>query len=52
MKVNRDTVLAYLRELEERNSGYYGTDLMNLAEKLGVTSECVKTIFYNVQFSK
>jgi hypothetical protein len=23
--------------LEERNGGYYGTDLMNLAEKLGVT---------------
>jgi len=37
MKVNRDTVLAYLREFEERNGGYYGTDLMNLAEKLGVT---------------
>ncbi len=37
MKVNRDDVLAYLRELEERNGGYYGTDLMNLAEKLGVT---------------
>ncbi len=37
MKVDRDDVLTYLRELEERNGGYYGTDLMNLAEKLGVT---------------
>jgi hypothetical protein len=37
MKVNRDVVLAYLRELEEKNGGYYGTDVINLAEKLGVT---------------
>jgi hypothetical protein len=30
-------VLACLRELEEKNGGYYGTDIINLAENLGVT---------------
>ncbi len=37
MKVNRDVVLAYFRELEETNGGYYGTDVINLAEKLSIT---------------
>ncbi len=37
MKVNRDVILACLREFEEKNGGYYGTDVKNLAEKLGVT---------------
>ena len=37
MKVNRIVVLAYLRELEDKNGGYYGTDVINLAEELEVT---------------
>jgi hypothetical protein len=37
MQVNRDEVLSYLKKLEEKNGGFYGTDLMNFAEKLGVT---------------
>ncbi len=37
MKVNRDIVLAYLRELEEKNGGYYGTDLTILAKQFGMT---------------
>jgi hypothetical protein len=37
MKVNRIIVLAYLRELEDKNGGYYGTDVINLAKELGVT---------------
>ncbi len=44
MKVNRDDVLTYLRELEERNGGYYGTDLMNLAEELDITWRGLKKI--------
>ncbi len=42
MKVNREIVLAYLKELEERNGGYYGTDLMNISEKLGITIQILK----------
>ena len=37
MKIERDYVLAYLRKLEEQYSGYFGTDIFNLAEELGVT---------------
>jgi hypothetical protein len=37
MKVNRIEVLACLRELEDNNGGYYGTDVINLAKELGVT---------------
>lgn len=37
MKVNRIVVLACLRELEDNNGGYYGTDVINLAKELGVT---------------
>jgi hypothetical protein len=29
MQVNRDEVLSYLKKLEEKNGGFYGTDLMN-----------------------
>jgi hypothetical protein len=29
MKVNRNEVLAYLRELEEKNGGYCGSDIIN-----------------------
>jgi len=44
MKVNREEVLEYLRELEEENGGYYGTDLSDLAENLGVTPRALKKI--------
>jgi hypothetical protein len=37
MKANRDIVLAYLRELEEKNGGYYGTDLTILAKGFEMT---------------
>lgn len=37
MKANRDIVLAYLRELEEKNGGFYGTDLKILAIQFGMT---------------
>src|SRR5574337_1589597 len=37
MKANRDIVLAYLRELEEKNGGYYGTDLTIFAKQFGMT---------------
>jgi hypothetical protein len=37
-------VLACLRELEEKNGGYYGTDIINLAENLGVTWYSLKKI--------
>lgn len=37
MKANRDVVLAYLRELDEKNGGYYGTDLTILAKQFGMT---------------
>lgn len=37
MKIDRDYVLAYLRKLEEQYGGYFGTDLLNLANELNVT---------------
>ena len=37
MKIRRDRVLSYLNELQERYGGYYGTDIANLADELGVT---------------
>ena len=37
MKIERDYVLAYLKKLEEQYDGYFGTDIFNLAEELGVT---------------
>ena len=37
MKIERDYGLAYLRKLEEQYGGYFGTDIFNLAEELGVT---------------
>ncbi len=37
MRVKRVVVLACLRELEDKNGGYYGTDVINLAKELGVT---------------
>jgi hypothetical protein len=37
MTIERDYVLAYLRKLEEQYGGYFGTDILNLAEELGVT---------------
>ena len=37
MKIKRDCVLSYLREKQERAGGYTGTDLVELAEVLGVT---------------
>jgi len=37
MKIERDYVLAYLRKLEEQYGSYFGTDIFNLAEELGVT---------------
>ena len=37
MKIQRDYVLAHLRKLEEQYGGYFGTDIFNLAEELGVT---------------
>jgi len=37
MKANRDIVLAYLRELEEKNGGFYGTDLKILAIQFEMT---------------
>jgi hypothetical protein len=37
MKIDRDYVLAYLRQLEEQYGGYFGTDLLNLAKELNVT---------------
>jgi len=37
MKIKRDCVLSYLQEKEERSGGYTGTDLVELAEVLGVT---------------
>lgn len=42
MKANRDIVLTYLRELEEKNSGYYGTDLKILAKEFGMTPHGLK----------
>jgi hypothetical protein len=37
MKIKWDCVLSYLQEKEERSGGYTGTDLVELAEVLGVT---------------
>ncbi len=37
MKINRNYVLAHLRELKEQYGGYFGTDLLNLARELRVT---------------
>jgi|GEM_PF-1313360 len=37
MKIKRDCVLSYLQEERERAGGYTGTDLVELAEVLGVT---------------
>ncbi len=34
MKANRNIVLAYLRKLEKKNGGHYGTDLTILAKEL------------------
>lgn len=42
LKENRDIVLTYLRELEEINRGYYCTDLMLLAKKLGIKKSGLK----------
>jgi hypothetical protein len=42
MKAKRDIVLAYLRELEERRGGYYGTDLAILAKAFGMTRHGLK----------
>ncbi len=38
MKINRDIVLHYLKEKQEKYGGYFGTDLSDLAEKIGVSS--------------
>ena len=37
MKIKRDRVLGYLKQLQEEHGGYYGTDIANLANDLGVT---------------
>ncbi|CEG12323.1 hypothetical protein MSIBF_A2140006 [groundwater metagenome] len=37
MKIKRDQVLVYLKQLQEEKGGYYGTDIANLANDLGVT---------------
>src|SRR3990170_6018417 len=42
MKMDCDIVLIYLRELEEENGGYYGTDLSILAKGLGITQRGLK----------
>ncbi len=37
MKIKCDQVLVYLKQLQEEHGGYYGTDIANLANDLGVT---------------
>ncbi len=38
MKINRDIVLHYLKEKQEKYGGYFGTDISDLAENIGVSS--------------
>ncbi len=38
MKINRDYVFHYLKEKQGKYGGYFGTDVSNLAEKIGVSS--------------
>ena len=45
MKIERDYVLAHLRKLEEQYGGYFGTDIFNLAEELGVTWQGLRKKF-------
>ena len=37
MKIQKDYVLSYLRDLQEKEGGYYGDDIAHLANDLGVT---------------
>jgi len=37
MKIQKDYVLLYMKGIQEKEGGYYGTDIANLANELGVT---------------
>ena len=37
MKIQKDHVLSYLNDIQEKDGGYFGTDISILAERLGVT---------------
>ncbi|CEG13435.1 conserved hypothetical protein [groundwater metagenome] len=37
MRINRDFVLSKLEKLQNEFEGYYGTDLTDIANELGVT---------------
>ena len=37
MKIQKDSVFSYLKNIQEKDGGYYGTDIANLAGELDVT---------------